>query len=86
MRNLKQYPITTEEIKGVLAQILNEEVRNDGIGSIRGACIQKAIKIIDAADKMRDGIDRRFMGDAYLKWVTPWAEAAKLNDAFDDIG
>lgn len=82
MRNLEQYPITVDQIRLALGRALNKALEEESIGD--PLCLHMAIRIVDAANEMRHAINKKFdENPPPFKWVTPWGEAAKLNDAFD---
>lgn len=46
MRNLHEYPITWEEIYEALEWAKAEAMKDEGIGNIRPAALQKAMKLL----------------------------------------
>lgn len=62
MRNLVQYPITSDEIVACLRQLSTEISDIDGerlIGDMRPLLLQTAANVVEAADEMLKGIDKR---------------------------
>ena len=58
MRNLLQYPITTDEIVEALTQARDDYNVSSCIGGINGVCIDEAIRRVQSYDELKAQADQ----------------------------
>lgn len=85
MRNLVEYPITSEEVVQLLRQLATTAMveNRDSYGDMTVLLLATAAEVVETADSLLKAVDKRLKGEPPLKYVTPWKEATELIKAFN---